>query len=48
MDEIEITQVEFPPGKDKPEVGKKSKIERPQQSASLPEKGRKKPDGGMK
>jgi hypothetical protein len=49
MDEIQITQVEFPPGKDKLEVVKKSKIDRPQQqSASLPEKGRKKPDGGMK
>jgi hypothetical protein len=49
MDEIQITQVEFPPDKKKPEIVKKQKTSRPQQqSASLPEKGRKKPDGGMK
>lgn len=49
MDEIQITQVEFPPTKDKPKIVRKPKTERPQQqSASIPEKGRKKPDGGMK
>jgi hypothetical protein len=49
MDEIEITQVEFPPTKDKPEIVKKQKAGRPQQqSASIPDKGRRKPDGGMK
>lgn len=48
MDEIQITQVEFPPDK-KPEIVRKPKPGRPQQqSARIPVKGRKKPDGGMK
>jgi hypothetical protein len=48
MDEIQITQVEFPPEK-KPEIVRKPKTSRPQQqSASLLEKGREKLDGGMK
>lgn len=48
MDEIQITQVEFPPDK-KPEIVKKPKTNRPQQqSASIPDKGRSKPSGGMK
>jgi len=48
MDEIEITQVEFPPAKDKPEIVRKPKTGRQQQqSASIPDKGRKQP-GGMK
>jgi len=48
MDEIEITQVEFPV-KDKPEIVKKPKTNRPQQqSASMPDKGRRQPNGGMK
>jgi hypothetical protein len=49
MDEIQITQVEFPPDKKKPEIVRKPKTSRPQQqSASLLEKGREKLDGGMK
>jgi hypothetical protein len=49
MDEIEITQVEFPPEKKQPDNIRKSKTERPpQQSASIPGKGRRKPDGGMR
>lgn len=49
MEEIQITQVEFPPTKDKPEIVKKPKTGRSQQqSASIPDKGHKKPDGGMK
>jgi len=49
MDEIQITQVEFLPVRDKPEIVRKPKPGRQQQqSASIPEKGRKKPDGGMK
>ena len=49
MEEIQITQVEFQPAKDKPEIVRKPKPGRSQQqSASIPEKGRKKPDGGMK
>jgi hypothetical protein len=49
MEEIQITQVEFPTDKKKPEIVKKPKTNRlQQQSASIPEKGRKKPDGGMK
>lgn len=48
MEEIQITQVEFPPDK-KPEMTRKPKSGRSQQqSASIPEKGRKKSDGGMK
>ncbi len=48
MEEIQITQVEFPPDK-KPEIVKKPKTSRPQQqSASIPDNGRRKPDGGMK
>ena len=49
MEEIQITQVEFPPPKDKPKIVRKPKSGRSQQqSASIPEKGRKKSDGGMK
>ena len=49
MEEIQITQVEFPPVKDKPDIVKKPKTGRSQQqSASIPGKGRQKPDGGMK
>ncbi|GAA3855510.1 hypothetical protein AFIC_002112 [[Pseudomonas] carboxydohydrogena] len=49
MEEIQITQVEFPQAKDKPEAVRKPKPGRSQQqSASIPEKGRGKPDGGMR
>ena len=49
MDEIEITQVEFPPEKKQPDKSRKPKADWPQQqSASIPGKGRRKPDGGMK
>lgn len=49
MEEIQITQVEFPQTKDKPEVVRKPKTGRSQQqSARIPEKGRRKPDGGMR